>query len=366
MKIIIDARPLLYNTVSEEAAVFIVSALTILSAEYTQHDWFFLVDQSYVKQKKNLFPQEKLIEKKSMKGQLGWRFWYGWQITNLIKKYKADLLITTGGVGSSSSIRQCVWMPQINETNKNYFSFYKKRLQKTVQKAQALFVFSERNKQQLIGQYKIPDNKLHIVYGAAEDSFMPLSWTEKENIKIKYAGGIEYFLVTGKLQNKDLINVLKAFSQFKKRQQSNMQLVIAMKNINEDIQFTEKLDSYKYKSDVHVFDRLTKDETIKILSAAYALIYPVFESEPATVLLNACKAKVPVITTDDGCAREMAADAVLYADINNYESLAMQLMLLYKDELIRSQLIEKGKIRVQQFSLQQTTTQIWNGIFKAE
>jgi glycosyltransferase involved in cell wall biosynthesis len=369
MKIIIDLRPLLYNCISEEARVFIMSSLDIISKENIQQDWFFLVDQLYEKQKNINIEKKKLSIKKSIQNKLGWQIWYGWQIPDLIKKYKIDLLITTGGITSSASVPQCVWMPLIiensNRSNKNYFSFYKKRLQQTLQKAQTVFIFSEKNKQQFINDYKITPEKLTVTRSAPEAVSPPLLWTEKENIKVKYAGGKEYFIITGSLQNDGLINVLKAFSQFKKRQQSNMQLVIAVENINKNISFLEKLESYKYKTDVHISDEINADEIIKIIATAYALIYPAHEGNPGTIILNALKSGVPVITNDAGCSREIAADAVLYADINNHESLSNQLMLLYKNETLRNQLIEKGKIQVQQFNNQQTNTQILNGILKA-
>jgi glycosyltransferase involved in cell wall biosynthesis len=365
MRILIDLRPLLYNCVSEEAKRFIITGLSVVTAENPKNDWFFLVNKSYTDE--NLFniSKEKLIVKKSIPGKLGWKIWYKWQIPGIIKKHKADLLITTGGVGSVAAILQCIWMPGIIEKNKSYFSFYKKKLQSTLRKAWTVFVFSEKDKQRFINEYKLPGNKLTVIRSAPEAACNPLPWTEKENIKIKYAGSKEYFIITGSLQQHHLITVLKAFSQFKKRQQSNMQLVLAVKNLNKDIGFAEKLDNYKYRPDVYICDHLSEHEMIKIISAAYALICPVHEGEPANIVLNACKAGVPVITTDTGCVRETVADAVLYADITNQESLSAQLILLYKDEALRNRLIEKGKIQAEQFNWQQINKQIWEGVLNA-
>ena len=55
-----------------------------------------------------------------------------------------------------------------------------------------------------------------------------MDWEEKELIKEKYADGKAYFLFSGDInQRSNLINLLKAFSFFKKRQKSNMLLLIA-------------------------------------------------------------------------------------------------------------------------------------------
>jgi glycosyltransferase involved in cell wall biosynthesis len=369
MKIIIDLRPLIFNCVSEEAKHFIFSSLYIITKENKEHEWFFLVDQFYITQKDIYVDEKKLIIKKSFKNIFGWKIWYGFQLPNLVKKYKIDLLITTGGVASSSYINQCVWMPKIieknNGLNKNYFSFYKKRLTSTLQKAQTIFVFSEKNKQEFINKYKLEENKLFIIRSAPNAGSAPLAWTEKENIKIKYAGGKEFFAVAGSFENENFINILKAFSQFKKRQQSNMQLVIAVKNINKNNLFIQKLESYKYKADVHLINRFTNDEMIKIIAASYVLINQTNESEPATIVLNACKSEIAIIANDNEACRETLAGAALYADINNPESLSAQLMLLYKDENLRNKLIEKGKSKVEQFDFQKTKSLILNGILNA-
>ena len=364
MKIIIDLKPLFSHCISEEATAFILSALINISEKNTEHNWIFLADQFYNKQKKIVINKEKLLLKKSIQNKFGWKIWYDFQLPKIIKKNNADLLIHVGGIISSASIPQCVWMPQIIDSNKNYFSFYKKRITTTIQKSARIFVFSEKNKQTFINENKIAEEKIIVVRSEPNPAAAPLLWTEKENIKIKYAGGKEYFSIAGSFQNENLINVLKAFSQFKKRQQSNMQLVMAIKNINNNISFTQKLESYKYKADVHIISDFTKDEMIKIIASSYALINKINEGEPATILLNACKSDIPVIVNDNGVSRETLADSALYADINNHEFLSNQLMLLYKDENLRNQLIEKGKMSVHEFDNKNSTTQMLDGILK--
>src|SRR5450755_4519234 len=55
-----------------------------------------------------------------------------------------------------------------------------------------------------------------------------LPWAETESIKTQYTGGRSFFLFIGNIgEQHHLVELLKAFSSFKKWQQSNMQLVIA-------------------------------------------------------------------------------------------------------------------------------------------
>src|SRR3978361_852222 len=101
-----------------------------------------------------------------------------------------------------------------------------------------------------------------------------------------YAGGKEYFVVAGSPALSSLLSVLKAFSRFKKLQKSNMQLVVAVRNISRNADFMEKLDSYKYRNEVFLCDRLPAEDEMKLVSAAYALLYFQEDGNPATPMLN--------------------------------------------------------------------------------
>jgi glycosyltransferase involved in cell wall biosynthesis len=181
---------------------------------------------------------------------------------------------------------------------------------------------------------------------------------------VRYAAGKEYYVVAVEEPKLDLINLLKAFSQFKKRQQSNMQMIFAGEGLKKDFGFIEKLETYKYRSDVHVYDDISEHDFIKLISASYAFIQPFNNDETGALILNAFKANVPVIAIEKENLREIAADAVLYADMSETESLANQLMLLYKDESLRAQLIEKGKLQWRKFSWERTIHQLHNLILQ--
>ena len=332
-------------------------------------EWLFIMDRAYINNESlKRIPTKNILFKK--KHLLGWKFWYDYQLPSLIKKHKADLLITTGGVASSSSVAQCAWVTSVLENNQtskgiSYYNFYKKKLEKTLRRSQTIFTCSEKSKNEIIKQYSFDEKNIAIIRSAPDERYHILPWAEKENIKVKYAAGKEYFIVAVDALQQNLINVLKAFSQFKKRQQSNMQLVLAGKGLKNDLGFIEKLETFKYRSDVHVYENINENDFIKLISAAYSLIHSFMEDEIGSLILNAFKANVPVITTEEGSLGEIAADAALYANANEPGSLANQLMLLYKDEKLRLQLIEKGELQWRQFNRNEPMEQLRNAIMHA-
>jgi glycosyltransferase involved in cell wall biosynthesis len=62
--------------------------------------------------------------------------------------------------------------------------------------------------------------------------------------------------------------------------------------------------------------------------------------------------------------QEVAGEAGLYFDPNNYMDIAEKMMLIYKDETLRNGLIEKGEFLVNRFDWQQNADRLWNIILK--
>jgi glycosyltransferase involved in cell wall biosynthesis len=367
MKILVDLRTF-PNIFIEDAVSFGVECLYFIENENKEVELLFLCDQHI--DRSVIDDPKKIIEKKSIRGKIGLKIWYDWMVPQIAKKHKADLFLSFQTSSASLKIPQCLWLSgdwenDPSKKNKKRSSYYLSTMNRSIQKADQVIVFSEYYKQHLSQRYQIDSAKINVIYAYAEPVYTPLMWTEKENTKIRYSGGKEYFIVTGIEKTEHIITALKAFSLFKKRQQSNMQLIVLGKNITADVGLDEKLETYKYRNDVHVLDVSSQLNMTTIIASAYALIHECHENEPPSPVLNAFASCVPVIASQTHSLQESVADAVLYSDTLNYELLASAMIDIYKDETLRSQLIEKGKIISAKFSQNQSCTQLMQTIAKA-
>ena len=202
-------------------------------------------------------------------------------------------------------------------------------------------------------------DKIEVVYNAADPSFRPLGWSEKEAWKDQFTEGREYFLYVGSIHpRKNLINLLKAFSGFKKRQKTNMKLVIAGRIAWQSEAFTSALATFKFRDDVILTGFLPQEQLLSLMGSAYALVYPSLWEGFGMPVLEAMQSGVPVLCSRNSSLPEIAGNAGLYFDPLDAEEMGKQLALVYKDEQARGRMIEQGLERAASFSWAKSCKQV--------
>lgn len=370
MLILLDCRPLQQEGPDSEKSQFIFSCITFLSGEQGV-EWLFLADGGLGVDWLPVIPRSQLLTRRTLPGVGGWKLWYDWQIPAIVKRYQPDLVMTTGGLTAAAGrlrVPQCVWMPERaagkGAGKKAYSRIYQKKLTGSLLQAQAIFSFSQKDKDFFVGQsagVAVAD-KIFVVPVAADER-SPLTAGEREKVKETYTEGKEYFFtaVAG-VGQKEVVELLKSFSLFKKRQRSNMQLVLAGKDPASNKPLADLLATYKYREDIHWRGSPSSADEARLAGASYAILIPFDRDDLGIRLLAAWNAGVPVITTVPACLPEMAGEAVLYAQPGDQASLAGQLMSIYKDESLRSSLIGKGMERGRSFSWERSAGKVWEGI----
>jgi glycosyltransferase involved in cell wall biosynthesis len=238
--------------------------------------------------------------------------------------------------------------------------FLKKHLPAFTKKASLIVTASHSLAKKIEQQYSINTDKIKLFQLMPADIYQPLSWKEKEVIKELYAEGKEYFLFSGEIHpGNNLVNLLKAFSFFKKRQKSNMQLIIAAKSVPAKDAFVENLKTYKYRKEVKLLTDLPDKDLAKVTAAAYAFLYPSMYDCSISFTIQAIQCEIPVITSNTSSLNEIYGDAVLYADPANFEDIADKMMLVFKDETKRAEIIKMGKLKIQAININNQANHWW-------
>ena len=70
----------------------------------------------------------------------------------------------------------------------------------------------------------------------------------------------------------------------------------------------------------------------------------------------------PAIVDKEGAMPEILGDAALYADVDNFKEMAIHMMTLFKNEMLRKEFVEKGKLQANNYSWDNTATLLWKEI----
>ena len=299
--------------------------------------------------------------------------WYDYTLPALVKKYKAAVLVNTDGVCSlRTKTRQSLFITDIGfiNTGNNLLNKYHRHLQKKTpaffKKATNIITSTRSLQKEIEAHYKNAEEKIITVPLSISEKYQPLDWKEKEDVKDTFAEGKEYFLFVGEIgERTNLVNLLKAFSFFKRRQKSNMQLIIAVRQAANNNAFTESLKTYKYRNEVKVLFNLPDEKITKLTAAAYAFVYPVWYDNFPFAPLSAVQSGAPLILSGTDVFKEIAGDAALYVQPDNIEDIAQKMMLLFKDETQRNELIRSGKEQAIHYQQNNHADLLWRAIVGA-
>lgn len=372
MKIAVNTRFLLKDYL-EGYGYFIYETFKRITAAHPEHEFIFIFDRPYDQRFVFGSNAKAVVTGPPARHPLLWKLWYDIKIPALLRKYKADVFVSCDGFCSlGTKVPQCLMVHDLAFLHypslipKSHLLYYKRYTPKMLAKAKAITTASAFSKNDIIDQYGVSADKINVVYNAAKEIFVPLTDEEKQATKAKYTGRKEYFIYAGAIHpRKNLVNLLKAFSLFKKRQQSSMKLVLTGRLAWKYDSFVKNLKTYKYRDDVVMTGYVGEEEIKKLIGSAYAMVYPSLFEGFGVPVLEAMQSDVPVITSLNSSMQEIAKEAALYADPESPADIAEKMMLLYKDEKLRSQLIEKGRVTGKQYSWEQSAEHLWQSIEKA-
>ncbi len=367
MNIAINTRVLNGN---EAAAMLFKKKFKQIAAIHSEHNFIFITANEGYAENKGLKNIQTISLKQASNNPLLWKYWYNFALNALLKKIKADVVVHTDIICClRTKLPQWIVVNDLAFTDfpsvypKKYNRFLQANAGSFLNKASNILAASAYLQEQIIQRYSLANKKITLLYPAADQKYQPINWEQREQVKATYTAGKEYFLFSGIMHaQSNLINLLKAFSLFKKWQKSNMQLILALDTKSDTTTFIKSLQTYKHKADVILLKDTTEDELRAITGAAYAFVTPALFNDNTAILLNALQCGVPVISGNTLPIKELLGDAVLYADCTNVKELADKMMLLFKDEDMRRTIIDKALQQVKQYNGDSSANQLWKNI----
>lgn len=284
--------------------------------------------------------------------------WRSWKITNDIRLSGVDIYhglsnelpigIRKTGVKSIVTIHDLIFLrhpefyPYIDR------KIYKIKFRYACTNADRIIAVSECTKRDIIAYYKIPAEKIDVIYQGCNPIFATsYSQEEVNRIKHKYNLPEQFILNVGSIEaRKNLLLIVKAMKQVA----SNVKLVAIGKStlytqmVNEYIQQNNLQDRVIIRSDI------SNEDLPKIYQAATIFAYPSFYEGFGIPIIEALSAGVPVIAAKGSCLEEAGGEHSIYVDPNDEKEVAEKINLLLNNPTLRHEISLKGKQYVTRFS----------------
>lgn len=351
---------------------FTYETLKRITQQHPEHKFYFIFDRKFHSDfifSKNV---EGVITPPQARHPVLYYLWFEYSIPYILRKIKADLFLSPDGYLSlSTKIKSLAVIHDLNFEHypkdlpflerKNYNYFFPKY----ARKATRIATVSEYSKSDIIKQYSIPESKIDVTYNGANEKFCPISKSEQENTRKKYSAGDPYFLFVGALlPRKNLVNLFKAFDDFKRKTPSNIKLIVTGEKKWWTKEIQEAYRAMKFKNDIVFSGRLSRDELHKVIASAHAMTYVSYFEGFGIPIIEAFNCNTPVITSNLTSMPEVAGDAALLIDPFSVESISEAMKKIAFDVKIRNELINKGKLRKLEFTWQKSADRLWNSIEK--
>jgi len=234
------------------------------------------------------------------------------------------------------------------------------------QRADLIITISEFSKQEIIDLYQIQPNKIKVVYlGFDATQFSPAINDNSDLLK-KYHINKPYLLYVGRLEKKKNIgNLLMAFA-LAKEIKPELKLVLVGSAGNQFEEIKKIINNYHLEQEVIITGYVAANDLPIIYNQAEIFLFPTLYEGFGLPILEAMASGVPVITSNFAPHNEVGGEAAYYINPHSPQQLSNAIINILEDKNLKESLINRGLVRVKNFSWQQTAQAIYQLIKKVD
>ena len=228
--------------------------------------------------------------------------------------------------------------------------------------ADAVIVISQHTKRDVMKHLRIPEEKIHVIYGAASPRFHPISPHDGEPILSKYSLRLgEYVLYVGNIEpRKNIIRLLEAYCKVMKRWRYLFPLVLAGGQGWRNDGIYKRAEELALGRDVKFLGYVSDDDLPALMSGAALFVYPSLYEGFGMPPLEAMACGTPVITSNASSLPEVVGDAALLVDPHDVEGLAEAMHQVLRKSELREEMRKEGLARAKLFSWEETARETLN------
>ncbi|PWT81071.1 MAG: glycosyltransferase family 1 protein [Blastocatellia bacterium] len=244
--------------------------------------------------------------------------------------------------------------------NRFALAYARKSVALAAKRATRVLTVSESSKRDILRFVNIPAEKIDVIYNAYDERFA-IEPKEEDVVRVseRYQLRDEFVLYAGNVKpHKNLTRLIEAFHIVRNRGLNHLKLIL----IGDEISKYAALRRAVHQHQLHKYVRFlgyVPEETLAVMyRLAGVFVFPSLYEGFGLPPLEAMASGTPVVTSNVSSLPEVAGDAALLVDPYNPAAIADGIYQVLTDEAARRSLRQKGVIRAQQFSWEESVRRV--------
>ena len=294
--------------------------------------------------------------------------WRVWGVTQQLEKEKIDIFhglsnelplnIHQSEVKSIVTIHDLIFLryPQYYHSIDRKIYTYKFR--KACENADKIIAISECTKRDIIEFFRIPADKIEVVYQGCDPSFIhPVAEEKKREVRAKYQLPDHYILNVGSIEErKNALSAVQALMMLPEQ----IHLVI----VGRHTEYTDKVEHFikenKLEERVHIISNVPFDDLPVFYQLAEIFVYPSRFEGFGIPIIEALYSGIPVVAATGSCLEEAGGPDSIYVHPDDIKGMADAFKQIYTDPERKKNMIEKGHSFAKRFSEEKQAEEILN------
>lgn len=366
MKIGFDAKRLFNNyTGLGNYSRTLVSGLSKVFPEHKLY--LFTPKKKFHPETRVFFNEPFIVETPKTKFKNIWRTFTS---TRTIKKNKLDIYhglshelpvgIKKTGVKSVVTIHDLIYKTYPNDFSLIDRMIYNFKFTYACKNADKIIAVSESTKNDIIKFYKVPSEKVEVIYQSCHPQFKVEQEPNTINSVLKtYNLPDEFMLYVGSIiERKNLLNLVKAIEILENK--TNLPLVIVGKGKSYLLKVQSYVAKIPIKDRIYFAPPIAFNDLPVLYQKASLFIYPSVYEGFGIPVIEALWSKTPVVTSNISSMPEAAGPGALLCDPTKPESIAENMLKILELPELAKKLVDDGFEYIQKFENEPTTQQLEN------
>jgi glycosyltransferase involved in cell wall biosynthesis len=240
--------------------------------------------------------------------------------------------------------------PEFFSLRKKYWHFTQRPKKQAIE-SDKIIAISESTKEDIVNFYKIPEEKIQVVYSGVNESMMPLKKDDKKlkYVKEKYSLPGEFILYLGTIEpRKNIVGIIRAFEGVREKKKIKLVLAGALGWLYKDI--LKEAKNSRFSDDIIFLGFVDDSDKIGLYNLALVFVYPSFFEGFGFPPLEAMACGVPVVTSNCSSLPEVVGEAALMIDPYKSSEIADAMWMFLEDEELRNIYKERGLLQAKKFT----------------